>query len=196
MQPSELTISTDSANIKFQNIFEPIDTSQRRTKIVCTLGPACKSVDKLVEMIDAGMNIARFNMSHGDHQSHGEFVDLLKQAIKLRPNKNVGLMLDTKGPEIRTGLLKDHKNIELKKDQDLEITTDYTIEGDNTRISCSYKSLPQSVKVGNTIFIADGSLTCRVTEILEVRNIFASRLSWTKNIIKALSLLTIFVAWC
>lgn len=77
-------------------------------------------------------------------------------------------MLDTKGPEIRTGLLVDGKNIELKLGQALEITTDYTILGDSTRISCSYPSLPTSVKVGSTIFIADGSLTCVVTELLEV----------------------------
>jgi pyruvate kinase len=77
-------------------------------------------------------------------------------------------MLDTKGPEIRTGLLVDGKNIELKIGQALEITTDYTILGDATRISCSYPSLPTSVKVGSTIFIADGSLTCIVTELKEV----------------------------
>lgn len=168
MQSTDHKVSGDSANIKFSNIFEPIDTSQRRTKIVCTLGPACKSVEKLCEMIDAGMNIARFNFSHGDHKSHGEFVTLLQEALKLRPHHTVAMMLDTKGPEIRTGLLKDHAPIQLKLGQDLEITTDYSFEGDNTKISCSYESLPTSVKVGSTIFIADGSLTCKVTSILEV----------------------------
>lgn len=79
-------------------------------------------------------------------------------------------MLDTKGPEIRTGLLKDHAPIELVAGQDLLIVTDYSIEGDNTRISCSYKALPETVEVGSTIYIADGSLTCEVTEILEVSN--------------------------
>jgi pyruvate kinase len=78
-------------------------------------------------------------------------------------------MLDTKGPEIRTGINKEGKPIKLVKGQSLEIHTDYSLEGDNTRISCSYKSLAESVQVGGTIFIADGSLTCEVTEILEVR---------------------------
>ena len=77
-------------------------------------------------------------------------------------------MLDTKGPEIRTGLLKDHQPIELTAGQELLIVTDYSIEGDSTRISCSYKALPETVVVGSTIYIADGSLTCEVTEILEV----------------------------
>lgn len=77
-------------------------------------------------------------------------------------------MLDTKGPEIRTGKLVDGKPIELVMGQDLEICTDYDIEGDSTRIACSYKSLPDTVQVGSVIYIADGSLTCEVTEILEV----------------------------
>ena len=181
MQSSDQRISGDSANIKFSNIFEPIDTTQRRTKIVCTLGPACKSVEKLCEMIYAGMNIARFNFSHGDHKSHGEFVTLLDEALKQRPGHTVAKMLDTKGPEIRTGMLKDHKPIELKINQELEITTDYTFEGDNTKIACSYKALPTSVKVDSTIFIADGSLTCRVTKILEVssRILFSARALFT-----------------
>jgi pyruvate kinase len=74
-------------------------------------------------------------------------------------------MLDTKGPEIRTGLLVDHKSITLKEGQDLEITTDYTILGDSTRISCSYVTLPTSVTVGSNILIADGTLMCRVKEL-------------------------------
>ena len=77
-------------------------------------------------------------------------------------------MLDTKGPEIRTGLLKDSKPIDLVAGQDLEISTDYNLEGDNKRIACSYKSLPETVSVGSVIYIADGSLTCNVTEILDV----------------------------
>ena len=77
-------------------------------------------------------------------------------------------MLDTKGPEIRTGLLVNHEPIELEAGQSLQIVTDYSIEGDNTRIACSYRALPETVQVGSTIYIADGSLTCEVTEIQEV----------------------------
>lgn len=129
------------------------------------MGPACWDVDMLVKMLDAGMNIARLNFSHGDHTSHGKSLDNLREALKQRPDKSCAVMLDTKGPEIRTGLLKDGKPIELIKDQDLKISTDYTLHGDGTFITCSYKSLPTTVKVGSTIFIADGSLTCTVTSI-------------------------------
>lgn len=77
-------------------------------------------------------------------------------------------MLDTKGPEIRTGMLRDNKPVDLVAGQELQIVTDYSIEGDNKRIACSYKSLPQTVSPGSTIYIADGSLTCEVTEIFDV----------------------------
>ena len=93
---------------------------------------------------------------------------MLREALKQRPKASVAIMLDTKGPEIRTGLLKDHKEVALQKDQILEITTDYTIEGDNARIACSYESLPTSVKVGGRILMADGNIICEVVEILEV----------------------------
>lgn len=109
-------VSTDSQHIKFNNIFEPINTQLRRTKIYCTLGPACNKVEQLVKMIDAGMNVARLNFSHGDHVSHGKQVECLNEALAQRPDKHVALLLDTKGPEIRTGMLVDGKNIELKKD--------------------------------------------------------------------------------
>jgi pyruvate kinase len=75
----------------------------------------------------------------------------VRAAEQQRPGTFVAVMLDTKGPEIRTGLLKDHKPIELVEGQDLEITTDYSVEGDNTRISCSYKALPTSVRVGSQV---------------------------------------------
>merc|ERR1719491_2920835 len=118
-------------------------------------------------MLDAGMNIARLNFSHGDHKSHGMCVENLREALKQRPDKTCGIMLDTKGPEIRTGMLVDSKPIELVAGQDLIICTDYQFEGDATKIACSYKSLPETVQVGSIIFIADGSLTCEVTEIGE-----------------------------
>jgi len=91
----------------------------------------------------------------------------VKEALKQRPDKTCGIMLDTKGPEIRTGMLVDSKPIELEANQDLIITTDYSFEGTTEKIACSYKSLPETVQVGSTIYVADGSLTCIVTEILE-----------------------------
>ena len=99
--------------------------------------------------------------------------------MKQRPNKTCAIMLDTKGPEIRTGMLRDNKPIELVAGQELQIVTDYSIEGDNKKISCSYKSLPTLVSPGSIIYIADGSLTCEVTEVFDVNPyIFNYFLGW------------------
>jgi pyruvate kinase len=117
-------------------------------------------------MLDAGMDVARLNFSHGDHKSHGASVNNLREALKQRPDAVCAVMLDTKGPEIRTGMLEDGK-VTFVKDQDLEICTDYELKGNSKKISCSYESLATTVAVGSTIYIADGSLTCRVTELLE-----------------------------
>jgi pyruvate kinase len=160
------THATDSNKIKFDSIFEPADVKQRKTKIICTLGPACWDVDCLVKMLDAGMDVARLNFSHGDHKSHGACVNNLKEALKQRPDKVCAVMLDTKGPEIRTGNLEEGK-VTFTTGQTLEITTDYEFKGHKDKIACSYESLPTTVSVGSTIYIADGSLTCTVTEILE-----------------------------
>jgi len=156
-----------ATDIRMNQILEQRDAADfmhRRTKIVCTMGPSCWSVDKLVEMIDAGMNVARLNFSHGDHESHLRTVQNLREALKKRTDSRVALLLDTKGPEIRTGLLKDGKNISLKAGQTLKISTDYALVGDVNMITCSYSKLPKSVKPGSSILMADGSLTCRVTE--------------------------------
>lgn len=140
------------------------DTSRLQSKIVCTLGPACGTKEKLVAMIDAGMTIARFNFSHGDHESHGKMLSLLREAQTERPDKYVAVMLDTKGPEIRTGFLVGHEPVVLKEGQRLTISTDYSLEGTNEVIACSYKALPRSVSPGNTILAADGSLVMEVLE--------------------------------
>lgn len=118
-------------------------------------------------MLDAGMNVARLNFSHGDHATHGQSLDNLRAALKQRPDLTCGVMLDTKGPEIRTGLLKDKSGLQLSAGQSLKITTDYDYLGDSEMIACSYKDLMKTVQVGGTVYIADGSLTCTVTEIHE-----------------------------
>lgn len=113
-----------------------------------------------------GMTVARLNFSHGDHKMHGEIVGRLREAFKKKKSLPCAIMLDTKGPEIRTGFLKDHANIKLTKGQSLEITTDWKHEGDSTKIACSYEKINQSVKVGSQVLIADGSIVTKVTEIL------------------------------
>lgn len=161
--------------LNVNDFMEDIDVNSRKTKIVCTVGPACLTIETLVKMLDFGMNIARLNFSHGDHGTHAEAVRIIREANKLRPEKSCAIMLDTKGPEIRTGLLANHANINLEMNQDLIITTDYTFIGNSGTISCSYPSLPTSVKVGGTVLIADGNIQCTVSEIGD---------TWIKVVVK------------
>eukprot|EP00343_Euplotes_focardii_P012448 CAMPEP_0205832856 /NCGR_PEP_ID=MMETSP0206-20130828/48090_1 /ASSEMBLY_ACC=CAM_ASM_000279 /TAXON_ID=36767 /ORGANISM="Euplotes focardii, Strain TN1" /LENGTH=251 /DNA_ID=CAMNT_0053138741 /DNA_START=34 /DNA_END=790 /DNA_ORIENTATION=+ len=124
-------------------------------------------METLLQMLDAGMNVARLNFSHGDHESHAKTIKTLKEANKLRPGNNCAVLLDTKGPEIRTGFLIDHKPVSFQRGQNLEITTDYEFIGDNSKIACSYSKLPQTVNPGDNILVADGSLVCQVRECYE-----------------------------
>ncbi|KAJ1442546.1 Pyruvate/Phosphoenolpyruvate kinase-like domain superfamily [Sesbania bispinosa] len=151
------------ANIDIEGILQQLPNDGRvpKTKIVCTLGPASRSVEMIEKLLKAGMNVARFNFSHGTHDYHQETLNNLKAAMH-----NTGIlcavMLDTKGPEIRTGFLKDGKPIQLKEGQEITITTDYDIKGDQEMIAMSYKKLPFHLKPGNTILCSDGTITLTV----------------------------------
>merc|ERR1719469_832178 len=111
------------------------------------------------------MNLARFNFSHGDHKGHRACLDRLREACKNK-GVNVAVMLDTKGPEIRTGFFADGaKKIHLKKGEKITLTTDYEFLGSAAKLACSYKSLATSVTVGQKILAADGSLVLTVLKV-------------------------------
>ncbi|KAJ4896035.1 Pyruvate kinase family protein [Raphanus sativus] len=132
-----------------------------KTKIVCTLGPSSRSVEMIEKLLRAGMNVARFNFSHGSHEYHQETLDNLRTAV-LNTGILCAVMLDTKGPEIRTGFLKEGKPIELIQGQEITISIDYTIKGDSNVISMSYKRLAEDVKPGHEILCSDGSISLKV----------------------------------
>ena len=132
----------------------------RKTKIICTLGPATDAV--LTDMIKAGMNVARFNFSHGSHEEHkAKFARVLKVSGEL--GVSVATLLDTKGPEIR---LRDFAagKVELKAGQDFILTTE-EILGDETKASITYKNLKEDVKEGSRILIDDGKIEMEVKKI-------------------------------
>ena len=134
----------------------------RKTKIVCTIGPSSESLENLKKLIEAGMNVARLNFSHGDFEEHGIRIKNIRQACQ-ELGKSVAILLDTKGPEIRTGKLKEEP-IELVQDEQLILTTE-EILGDAKRISITYKELPRDVKIGSTILIDDGLIGLTVTDV-------------------------------
>lgn len=134
----------------------------RKTKIICTIGPASESEEKLRELILAGMNVARFNFSHGTHEEHeAKFLRLRK--IRINMNLPIATLLDTKGPEIR---LRDFENgsVELKRGQEFTLTTE-EILGNEKRAAISYKELPQDVKPGTHILIDDGLIGLKVERV-------------------------------
>eukprot|EP00442_Polarella_glacialis_P039630 CAMPEP_0115095508 /NCGR_PEP_ID=MMETSP0227-20121206/29086_1 /TAXON_ID=89957 /ORGANISM="Polarella glacialis, Strain CCMP 1383" /LENGTH=200 /DNA_ID=CAMNT_0002488897 /DNA_START=27 /DNA_END=625 /DNA_ORIENTATION=- len=142
-----------------------LDSFNRKCKVICTMGPCCWDVDMLVKLIDCGMNVCRLNFSHGDHEGHGATVKRIREACEQRPGKNVAILLDTKGPEIRTGFFKDEiagGKVHLKQGQDLKLVTDYSFKGDETCLAITYAQLPKAVKPGQIILAADGSLSLRV----------------------------------
>ncbi|KAJ0249754.1 Pyruvate kinase [Hirschfeldia incana] len=133
----------------------------KKTKIVCTLGPESRSVEMIEKLLKAGMNVARFNFSHGTHEYHQGTLDNLRIAMK-----NTGIlcavMLDTKGPEIRTGFLKEGNPVQLTQGQEITISTDYTLKGDSNTISMSYKKLAEDLKPEDVILCSDGTISLTV----------------------------------
>lgn len=125
----------------------------RRTKIVCTLGPATDSYATIKKLIKAGMNVARLNMSHGSHEEHAKRIELVKKARE-ELAMPVAIMADTKGPEIRVRTFKSGI-AHLKEGGEFTLTTE-ECEGDDSRVSVSFKELPEYVKPGDPILINDG----------------------------------------
>ena len=139
----------------------------RMTKIICTMGPACDDVDILCRMIDAGMNVARFNMSHGEYDAMTKRFGIVKEAIA-KSGKTVALLLDTKGPEIRVGTFEDG-SVELKAGQEYRL---YSSEGhgDEDGVTLSYPKLIDTFRrdnasIGRIILFDDGKISARVEAI-------------------------------
>lgn len=133
----------------------------RKTKIICTMGPATDDVAVVKEMIQAGMNIARFNFSHGDHEEHLTRMNIVRQARE-ELGMPTALLLDTRGPEIRTGTYSTGK-IEVHEGQTFTLTT-REVEGDETMVSINYMGLPADVTAGTQILIDDGLVAFEVKE--------------------------------
>ncbi|MBQ8917399.1 MAG: pyruvate kinase [Oscillospiraceae bacterium] len=134
----------------------------RKTKLICTIGPACDNQETLTQMCLAGMNVARLNFSHGTHEEHQHKIDLVKQ-VREKLNMPIAIMLDTKGPEYRIKTFAD-KKVTLKDGDTFVFTTDEVV-GDNTRVSVNYKQLPQDISVGDTILVNNGLVVFRVEGI-------------------------------
>ena len=132
-----------------------------RTKIICTIGPATENVDMIKDMIKAGMNVARINFSHGNIEDQKRFIDAVKQARE-ELQVPVSLMLDTKGPEIRTGKFENDK-VELVEGQLFSLIYEDLL-GNNERVPITYKELYNDVKVGTQILVSDGEIELEVVE--------------------------------
>lgn len=136
----------------------------RKTKIICTLGPSTKEETMIRQLMINGMDVARFNFSHGDYEQHRENMEKVKK-IRKELNLNVAALLDTKGPEIRIGTFEKGK-VALKKGQVFTLTSDEII-GDEKRVSITYKELVHDVNVGTIILIDDGLIMMKVVNLTE-----------------------------
>ncbi len=135
----------------------------RRAKIVCTLGPSSNTTERLVELINAGMNVARLNMSHGDYDEHGARLKAVREAAEIT-GRTVGVLADLQGPKIRLGRFANDEKHQLNVGDRFTITID-DIEGDGSRCSTTFKGLPGDVKAGDDILIDDGKVGLRAVEV-------------------------------
>ena len=136
----------------------------RKTKIICTIGPASMSEEVLTQMCQAGMNVARFNFSHGTHPEHQEKMDAVK-AVREKLNLPIAFMLDTKGPEYRIGTFENGK-VEVADGSTFVFTTEDVV-GDETRVSVSYKGLIKDLFVGDRILVNNGLVVFEVVSLTE-----------------------------
>ena len=136
----------------------------RKTKIVCTMGPACSDEKTITELCKAGMNVARLNFSHGEHKDHLEKINIIKK-VREKLNIPIAIMLDTRGPEYRIKTFENGK-VNLKEGDTFSFTSE-DIVGNEKRVSVSYKNLIKELSVGDRILLSDGMLTFEVTELTD-----------------------------
>lgn len=134
----------------------------RKTKIICTIGPASETKETLLAMCKAGMNVARLNFSHGTHEEHLKKINTLKQ-VRTELKIPLAIMLDTKGPEFRIGTFKNHK-ITVEEGQTFTFTTQ-EIEGDETKVSVSYKGFAKDLQKGDKILVNNGLVIFEVSDV-------------------------------
>lgn len=134
----------------------------RRTKIVCTVGPASEDLEMLKEFIQLGMDVARINLSHGTPQGHEERIKRIQEASR-QMNKRVGIMIDTRGPEVRIKTFRE-KEVELKDGERFVLTTE-NVEGDSQRVGITYKNLPKDLPLGARILVDDGLIELKVEKV-------------------------------
>lgn len=133
----------------------------RKTKIICTIGPASENEQTFMEMCRAGLNVARLNFSHGTHEDHKKKIDMIKK-VREELDIPVAIMLDTKGPEYRIGTFKEGRIVLL--DGDTFTFTTNEVEGDVNRVSVNYKGLADDLSVGDTVLVNNGLVVFEVTE--------------------------------
>ena len=134
----------------------------RKTKIICTIGPASENEETLTKMCHAGMNVARLNFSHGTHAEHQRKIDLIKQ-VRQKLDIPIAIMLDTKGPEYRIGIFE-QGTVTVEEGDTFTFTTD-DIVGDATRVSVNYKDLIKNLHVGDQILVNNGLVIFQVTQL-------------------------------
>ena len=134
----------------------------RRTKIICTIGPASDNEETLTQMCLAGMNVARLNFSHGDHEEHQAKIDLIKK-VREKLDLPIAIMLDTKGPEYRIKTFA-NKKVMLKEGETFTFTTEDVV-GDETRVSVTYKNLIKDLKIGDNILVNNGLVVFEVEKL-------------------------------
>ena len=148
----------------------------RKTKIICTLGPATDSDEVIEQLINEGMNVARFNFSHGSHEEHKQRMDRLKR-IRKKCDKPVAILLDTKGPEVRLDTFKEGKTL-LKRGQKFTLVCGEKVEGDNAHVGVTYDHLCEDVTVGAPVLIDDGLVELEVVAIVKNKDYMYT---WTCN---------------
>jgi pyruvate kinase len=136
---------------------------KRRAKILATLGPACSSEERIGQLIEAGMNGARLNFSHGTHQEHAEVIERIRKVAQSL-GQPVTIVQDLQGPKLRTGELPNHKPVELKAGQPLVLTTQPGF-GSAERVSVNYEHLPKDLHDGDQVLLDDGHIELKVTAI-------------------------------
>ena len=137
-------------------------SAQRRAKIVCTLGPATASAERIGQLIDAGMNVARLNLSHGERDHHKQLLESVRSESRRR-GAYVAILADLQGPKIRLGKLTEGEHL-LRDGAPFVITTD-EIVGDSSRASTTYKGLPKDCAAGDILLIDDGKVSLQISKI-------------------------------